>query len=85
MGSGHSHKRMSCEKQTLEDALCDLWTAGCSDLSSISGDDCRRTQDQAFRLRRTGVQVPQIFYWLRRGRDERAMTAAVDRLLAQLS
>ena len=79
-----SHLRQSSERATVEGATDGLWVRGISSPGAVTAEDCRRIQDQVFRLRREGPQVPQWFYRLRRGSDERAMRAAVSHLLSQL-
>jgi hypothetical protein len=80
-----SHLNRSHDKERLEHNIDELFATGAIDLSRVSAEDCRRIQDNAFQLRRDGPQVAEWFYRLRRGRDERAMRAAVARLLDRVS
>lgn len=63
-----AHRRMADRKETNENALLlPLWNAELSVLGTVTPDDCRRVQDESFRLRSQGLQVPDWFFWLRRG------------------
>jgi hypothetical protein len=79
-----SHLRQSSDKGAVEAAADGLWAAGATDRSAVTAADCRHLQDEAYRLRRYGPQIPQWFYKLRRGSDEQAMRDAVAHLISQL-
>lgn len=68
---------MADRKETNENALLlPLWNAELSVLGTVTPDDCRRVQDESFRLRSQGLQVPDWFFWRRRGRSEANMHEA---------
>jgi len=75
------HLRQSQEKEALELTTTELWNRGVGDLASVRAQDCRKVQDQSYRLRRRGIQIPQLIYKLRRKQDEKAMQAAVAHLI----
>ena len=70
---------MARNKRVLENQTTKLWENGSHSLGSVTEQDCREVQDQAYRLRRSGMQVPQIVYNILRNQDEDAMRAAVDK------
>jgi len=73
------HLGMARDKEALEVQTTKLWERGSTSLASVTAQDCREVQDQAYRLRRSGMQIPQIVYSILRNQDEDAMRAAVDR------
>lgn len=73
------HLGMARNKHVLENQTTKLWENGSHSLGSVTEQDCREVQDQAYRLRRSGMQVPQIVYNILRNQDEDAMRAAVDK------
>jgi hypothetical protein len=75
------HLSQSQAKEALELKTTELWTRGVGDLDSVTAQDCREVQDQSYQLRRRGIQIPQLIYKLRRKQDEKAMRAAVSRLI----
>lgn len=79
------HLRIAREKQAIEEQTTRLWNAGTTTPGSVTEQDCREVQDQAYRLRRSGMQIPQIVYNALRSQDEDAMRAAVDRYVASHS
>lgn len=70
------HLKQSQAKEALELKTTDLWNQGVANPDSLSEHDCREVQDQAYALRRRGIQIPQLIYRLRRKQDEVAMRAA---------
>jgi len=77
------HWSTSHQKGRIETAADDLWEAGLQDLAAVTPADCRRLQDQSYRLR---LDCPRVAYWLykaRRDSDDRAMRAAVAQRLAE--
>jgi hypothetical protein len=79
-----THLRQSRDKGDVEEAADSLWAKGVADGDAVAAADCRQLQDQSYRLRLNGPQIPQWFYRVRRGADEHAMRAAVAKLLSQL-
>jgi hypothetical protein len=75
------HLRLANAKKALEEQTTALWTRGVQSPGLVTQQDCRDIQDQTYRLRRAGMQIPQIIYRIRRKQDEAAMQAAVARLL----
>jgi len=78
------HREQSSAKEAVEGAATSLWAKGVGDPGTIGPDACRQLQDQVYRIRRMGLQIPEWFYRLHRERNELAMTTAVGELLAQL-
>jgi hypothetical protein len=74
------HFRLAKAKEALENQTTVMWNKGVHSPGSVTEQDCREVQDQAYRLRRSGMQVPQLVYQLRRKQDEAAMRAAAARL-----
>lgn len=76
-----SHRRLAAAKDAIETRIDALWHAELSSIGTLTIDDCRSVQDDAFRLRLNGVQIPDWFYWLHRDRNEANMhdAAAVRR------
>lgn len=75
------HLRLAKAKEALEVQTTDLWNSGVQSRGSVTEQDCREIQDQTYRLRKSGMQIPQVVYKVRRKRDEEAMRAAVGRLI----
>jgi hypothetical protein len=73
------HLGMARDKQALEDQTTKLWETGSQSLELVTAQDCREVQDQSYRLRRSGIHIPQVVYNILRNEDEHAMRAAVDR------
>lgn len=72
-----AHRRMADRKQADEDELLlRLWNSELSAPGTLTSADCRRVQDESFRLRSEGLQVPEWFFWRRRGRSEANMHEA---------
>jgi hypothetical protein len=71
------HLQQSKAKAALEEKTTDVWRKGIEQPGSVTGQDCREVQDQAYTLRRKGIQIPQVVYRFRRKQDEEAMRAAV--------
>jgi hypothetical protein len=82
LSRGHYHQAQA--KEAVEQATTDLWNRGVQHPGSVSEQDCRDVQDQAYALRRNGTQIPQLIYRIRRRQDEAAMRAAAARLLGAL-
>jgi hypothetical protein len=70
-----AHKRHAEARQRLEEDIADLWDRRGIDPSMPTVEDCRRVQDGAFALRRTGPRVPNWFYKVRLTRMARATSA----------
>lgn len=69
-----AHRRMADRKQANEhDLLLPLWNRELSAPGTLTPNDSRRVQDESFRLRSEGLQVPDWFFWRRRGRSEANM------------
>jgi hypothetical protein len=77
------HWSASHQKGQIETAADDLWAAGMHDLSAVTPADCRRLQDQTYRLRLDCPRVPYWLYKLRWASDEQAMRAAVAQRLIE--
>ena len=75
------HRQQSQAKAALEEKTTDLWNKGVENPHSVTRQDCREVQDQSYVLRRKGIQIPETVYRIRRSQDEKAMQAAVARLL----
>ena len=75
------HLGMARDKEALEVQTTKLWERGSNSLGSVTAEDCREVQDQSYRLRRSGMQIPQIVYNVLRNQNEDAMRAAVDRYI----
>ena len=78
------HRNLSLEKEALENDITALWEKGVSNPADVTRKDCRKFQDKTFRLRQSGMQIPQVVYLAFRKRDEIAMHAATARLLSSL-
>jgi hypothetical protein len=78
-----SHWSISRQKGQIESAADALWATGVHDLTSVTADDCRRMQDQAYRLRLDGPRVSYWLYRLRLTSDDRAMREAVAQRIAE--
>ena len=76
------HLRIGRDKEAIEVQTTKLWNDGTTSPGSVTEQDCREVQDQTYRLRRSGMQIPQIVYNALRNQDEDAMRAAVDRYVA---
>jgi len=74
-----AHRRMADRKAKNEDELLQpLWSAELAAPGTLSVEDCRRVQDESFRLRSRGLQVPDWFFWRRRERSEANMHEAAE-------
>lgn len=74
-----AHRRMADRKAKNEDELLQpLWSAELAAPGTLSVEDCRRVQDESFRLRSRGLQVPDWFFWRRRERSEANMHDAAE-------
>ena len=73
------HIGVAREKERLEIQTTKLWNEGTKNLDSITEEDCREVQDATYRLRRSGIQIPQVVYNFLRKQDEDAMRAAVEK------
>lgn len=78
------HHGLSLEKESLENDITALWEKGVGNLVDVTKQDCRKFQDQMFRLRQSGMQIPQVVYLAFRKQDEKAMRAASARLLSSV-
>lgn len=78
-----SHWATSRQKGQIEHAADGLWALAVHDLTAVTLDDCRRLQDQSYRLRRDGPRVPSWLYRLRHDSDEGAMRQAADQRITE--
>jgi hypothetical protein len=79
-----AHRRMADRKGKNEDELLQpLWSSELAAPGALSPTDCRRVQDESFRLRSRGLQVPDWFFWRRRERSEANMHDAAAARRAQ--
>lgn len=53
-----------------------MWRLELSNSGTLAAGQCRAVQDEVFRLRVRGLQVPEWFYWLTRKRNEANMHEA---------
>lgn len=72
-----THWQTAAEKKKIEDDSDDLWNKALQDPSNVTLLDCRRLQDQSYRLRLDGPRVAYWLYRIRRNTDEQAMQNAV--------
>lgn len=79
------HQRLSIRKQKVEARIQALWDSELASPGALTAADCRGVQDEAFRLRAAGRQIPDWFYWLHRDRNEANMHAAAASRRAQFS
>jgi hypothetical protein len=79
-----THRDQAEAKHCLELEVEDLLAYARDAEELPSEGDCRRIQDRNYVLRRTGPQVPQVYYRLRREEDEAVMQAAAEDLARQL-
>lgn len=75
------YRKLSVEQKSVENHISDLWELSMKTQGALVEEDCRVVQDQIYRLRRIGLQIPQIVYLVGRKRDEKAMRTAAARLL----
>ncbi|MCP4308655.1 MAG: hypothetical protein GY788_28035 [bacterium] len=73
-----AQRQQSERKEGLEQDIRALWDTEIAELGTLSDSDCRAIQDEAFRLRDSGLQVPEILYWRSREKDEANMRQAND-------
>jgi hypothetical protein len=79
-----AHRRVADVKGRDEDELLQpLWSHELAAPGTLTSEDCRRVQDESFRLRSRGLQVPEWFFWRRRGRSEANMHDAAAARRAQ--
>jgi hypothetical protein len=79
-----AHRRIADAKQRDEDELLQpLWNHELAAPGTLTWEDCRRVQDESFRLRSRGLQVPEWFFWRRRARSEANMHDAAAARRAQ--
>lgn len=71
-----AQKAQSKNKEDLEQQARALWGTGA--LGSLTPAECREIQDEAFRLRSVGLQVPEFLYWRHRKHDEQVMREATE-------
>lgn len=79
------HHRLSTRKQKVEARIRELWESELASPGSLDAADCRAVQDETFRLRAGGRQIPDWFYWLHRGRNESNMQDAAAARRAQFN
>lgn len=68
-----AHRRLAEAKNSIERRIAALWRTELESPGTLSGDQCRSVQDEAFKLRVNGLQIPEWFYWLHRDRNEANM------------
>lgn len=73
-----AHRDISGRKLKIERRLQVLWERELVSPGSLTPDDCRGVQDEAFKLRQQGLQIPQWFYWLTRKGHEMTMQDAAN-------
>src|SRR5207249_1512721 len=71
-----AHRRIAAAKNENETRIGQLWRFELAKPGTLTGEDCRRLQDEAFKLRARDVQIPEWFYWLHRNRNEANMHQA---------
>lgn len=64
---GKAHLRYAAKREQLVHDISDLWTLHKKHLADVAVTDCRRIQDEAYRLRRDAPRVPRWYYKIRRG------------------
>jgi hypothetical protein len=79
----NAHRQSSSGKADLERRLSDLWATELATPGTTTGADCREVQDDAFVLRAAGLQIPEWYYRLYRGRSEANMQDAAAARRAQ--
>jgi predicted pore-forming effector associated with SMODS systems len=72
---GRAHWRHAAAREQVENEIHDLWETYRANPASLTEAECRKIQDEAFRLRLNGPRVPNLFYKLRRAKSA-ANTAA---------
>ncbi len=65
-----SHRRVAAAKEAIEAQITVLWRTEFAKPGTLTAEDCRRVQDEAFKLRAQDVQVPEWFYRVHRDRNE---------------
>lgn len=75
---GVAHRDIGAKKRQIEERVQTLWETELASPGTLTEDDCRSVQDEAFQLRSQGLQVPQWFYKLKRRRDESTMRDAAE-------
>jgi SMODS-associating 4TM effector domain len=78
-----THWSTSRQKGDIEMEADTLWSTGVQQIDAVTDDDCRRLQDQVYRLRLHGPRVATWLYKMRRGNDDRAMREAVAQRIAE--
>jgi hypothetical protein len=73
-----SHRRLATDKEAIETRLRRLWQRELASKGTLTGDDCRSVQNESFKLRAAGLQVPDWFFWLHRDRNEANMHDAAE-------
>lgn len=71
-----SHRRLSAGKEAIEAQIEQLWRSELTNIGTLTAEDCRRVQNEAFKLRAEGQQLPEWFYWFHRDRNEANMHEA---------
>ena len=71
-----NHQRLSTKKQRIEARIQRFWDSELASPGALCAGDCRTVQDEAFRLRAAGRQIPEWFYWVHRDRNESNMRDA---------
>jgi hypothetical protein len=70
-----AHWRHAARREGVENEIHDLWESHRTNPTALMCAECRKIQDEAFRLRLDGPRVPNFFYKLRRTKSA-ANTAA---------
>jgi MFS family permease len=73
-----AHRRLASDKEAIEARLLRFWNQELASKGTLSGQDCRSIQDDSFKLRAGGLQVPDWFFWLHRDRNEANMREAAE-------
>lgn len=77
------HRRIGDDKRAIECRIDGLWRSEPASPGTLTAEDCRHVQDDAFKLRSDSRQNPEWFYWLHRDRNEANMHEAAAARLAQ--
>lgn len=71
-----AHREMSERKKGVEELLSQLWGKTLDGSANVTAQECRYVQDEVFKMRSVGLQIPQWFYRMNRSKDERTMRDA---------
>jgi hypothetical protein len=59
---GRTHLRFASRREQLVRDMTDVWKTHKTSLADLPPSECRRLQDEAYRLRRDAPRVPALFY-----------------------